>query len=64
LSHSCATRSGDALGDDLVLLEANVQGLESIAGPGDREHFTQSAVPPESRFRHPQAQNQPRAPSE
>ncbi len=35
---------GDALGDDLVLLEANVQGLESIAGPGDREHFTQSAV--------------------
>ncbi|MEQ1784167.1 MAG: AAA family ATPase, partial [Hyphomonadaceae bacterium] len=35
---------GDALGDDLVLLEANVRGLESIAGPGDREHFTQSAV--------------------
>jgi hypothetical protein len=35
---------GDALGDDLVLLEANVQGLESIPGPGDREQFTQSAV--------------------
>jgi hypothetical protein len=35
---------GDALGDDLVLLEARVQGLESIASPGDREQFSQSAV--------------------
>jgi hypothetical protein len=35
---------GDALGDDLVLLEANVQGLESIVPQGDREQFTQSAV--------------------
>ncbi|TIL43281.1 MAG: hypothetical protein E5Y86_22830 [Mesorhizobium sp.] len=35
---------GDALGDDLVLLEANVQGLEAVAGPDDREQFTQSAV--------------------
>jgi hypothetical protein len=35
---------GDALGDDLVLLDASVQGLESTAGPSDREHFTQSAV--------------------
>ncbi len=35
---------GDALGDDLVLLEANVQGLEAIVGPGEREQFTESAV--------------------
>jgi hypothetical protein len=36
---------GDALGDDLVLLEANVQGLESIVGGlGNREQFTQYAV--------------------
>lgn len=36
---------GDMLGDDLVLLEANVQGLESMTpGPMDRSQFTQSAV--------------------
>ncbi|NEH32625.1 AAA family ATPase [Rhizobium ruizarguesonis] len=35
---------GDALGDDLVVLETNVQGLESLAAPSDREQFTQSAV--------------------
>jgi hypothetical protein len=35
---------GEALGDDLVLLEANVQGLESMHGPDERERFTQSAV--------------------
>jgi hypothetical protein len=35
---------GDALGDDLVLLEAKVQGLEAMVGPGDREQFTESAV--------------------
>lgn len=34
----------DALGDDLVLLEANVQGLEAIVGTGEREQFTESAV--------------------
>jgi hypothetical protein len=36
---------GDALGDDLVLLQANVEGLESIAeSASDRGHFTDSAV--------------------
>jgi hypothetical protein len=36
---------GDVLGDDLVLLEANVQGLESVArGPMDHAQFSQNAV--------------------
>ena len=35
---------GDALGDDLVLLEANVAGLESLGDRDDREQFTHSAV--------------------
>jgi hypothetical protein len=35
---------GDALGDDLVLLQSEVEGLEAVGGGEKREQFTQNAV--------------------
>ena len=35
---------GEALGDDLALLESNVAGLEAIGLSGEREQFTEIAV--------------------